>query len=30
MVGALLFSKDANELALQPIERMIDKVNKIA
>ena len=28
--GALLFSKDANELALGPIERMIEKVNKIA
>ena len=29
-LGALLFSKDANDLALRPIERMIDKVNKIA
>jgi hypothetical protein len=28
--GALMFSKDANDLALRPIERMIDKVNKIA
>ena len=25
-----MFSKDANELALAPIERMIEKVNKIA
>ncbi len=25
-----MFSKDANDLALRPIERMIDKVNKIA
>lgn len=24
--GAMLFSKDANDLALRPIERMIDKV----
>jgi hypothetical protein len=29
-LGALLFSKDANDLALRPIERMIEKVNKIA
>jgi class 3 adenylate cyclase len=29
-VGSLLFSMDANELALRPIERMIEKVNKIA
>ena len=29
-VGALLFSKDANEYALRPIERMIEKVKKIA
>jgi hypothetical protein len=29
-VGALMFSKDANELALRPIERMIEKVNRIA
>jgi hypothetical protein len=29
-LGALFFSKDANELALRPIERMIEKVNKIA
>ena len=29
-VGALLFSKDANDLALRPIERMIEKVKKIA
>jgi hypothetical protein len=28
--GSLMFSKDANDLALRPIERMIDKVNKIA
>jgi len=28
--GAMMFSKDANDLVLQPIERMIDKVNKIA
>lgn len=25
-MGALLFSKDANDLALRPIERMIEKV----
>jgi hypothetical protein len=25
-----MFSKDANDLALRPIERMIDKINKIA
>jgi len=25
-LGALMFSKDANDLALRPIERMIDKV----
>lgn len=25
-----MFSKDANDLALRPIERMIRKVNKIA
>lgn len=29
-MGALLFSKDANDLALRPIERMIEKVNLIA
>ena len=29
-VGALLFSKDANDLALGPIERMRDKVIQIA
>jgi len=29
-MGAMLFSKDANDLALRPIERMIIKVNKIA
>lgn len=29
-MGALLFSKDANDLALSPIERMITKVNEIA
>lgn len=28
--GALLFSKDANDLALGPIERMRDKVIAIA
>jgi hypothetical protein len=28
--GSLMFSKDANDLALRPIERMIEKVNKIA
>ncbi|EGR28579.1 hypothetical protein IMG5_172520 [Ichthyophthirius multifiliis] len=28
--AALLFSKDANDLALRPIERMINKVNQIA
>ncbi len=28
--ASLFFSKDANDLALRPIERMIDKVNKIA
>ena len=28
--GSMMFSKDANELALRPLERMIDKVNKIA
>ena len=26
----MLFSKDANKLALRPIEQMIEKVNKIA
>ena len=29
-LGALFFSKDANDLALRPIERMIEKVEKIA
>lgn len=29
-LGALLFSKDANDLALRPIERMIEKVKQIA
>lgn len=29
-LGALLFSKDANDLALRPIERMIEKVKMIA
>lgn len=29
-LGAMFFSKDANDLALRPIERMIEKVNKIA
>ena len=28
--GAMLFSKDTNDLALRPIEKMIEKVNKIA
>ena len=28
--GAMLFSRDANVLALRPIEMMIEKVNKIA
>lgn len=28
--GALMFSKDANDLALRPLERMIDKVKKMA
>jgi hypothetical protein len=28
--GSMMFSKDANDLALRPIERMIDTVNKIA
>jgi len=30
ILGAMIFSKDANDLALRPIERMIEKVNKIA
>jgi class 3 adenylate cyclase len=30
MLAAISFSKDANELALAPLERMIDKVNQIA
>jgi hypothetical protein len=29
-IGALMFSKDANDIALRPIERMIEKVKKIA
>lgn len=29
-VGAYFFTKDANDLALKPIARMIEKVNKIA
>ncbi|EGR33596.1 hypothetical protein IMG5_048380 [Ichthyophthirius multifiliis] len=29
-MAALLFSKDVNDLALRPIERMIEKVNQIA
>ena len=29
-MGALMFSKDADKLALRPIERMIEKVNRIA
>ena len=28
--GALIFAKDANDLVLKPIERMIIKVNGIA
>ena len=28
--GAMLFSKDANELVIVPIEAMIQKVNRIA
>ena len=28
--GALMFSKDANDLALRPLERMIDKVKRMA
>lgn len=28
--GALSFSKDANDLALRPIERMIERINEIA
>ncbi len=28
--GALMFSKDMNEIALQPLEVMIELVNKIA
>jgi len=28
--GAMMFTKDANDLALTPIERMINKVNTIA
>ena len=29
-IGALTFSKDANDLALRPLERMVSKVNRIA
>ena len=29
-LAAILFSKDANDLALMPIERMIQKVNRLA
>jgi hypothetical protein len=29
-MGAIMFAKDANDIALRPIERMIEKVNKIA
>lgn len=29
-LGALYFSKDANLLILEPVEAMIEKVNKIA
>jgi hypothetical protein len=28
--GAMFFSKDANDLVIQPIEAMIQKVNRIA
>ncbi|CAK87607.1 unnamed protein product (macronuclear) [Paramecium tetraurelia] len=28
--GAMMFSKDSNDLALRPLERMIEKINKIA
>jgi len=28
--GALWFSSDVNEIALQPLEKMIEKVNRIA
>jgi len=30
VLGALFFSKDANDLALRPIERMIEKVKQMA
>jgi hypothetical protein len=30
LLAAMIFSKDANNLALHPIERMINKVNRIA
>jgi hypothetical protein len=29
-MGALWFSADVNEIALQPLEKMIEKVNRIA
>lgn len=29
-MGALWFSSDVNEIALQPLEKMIEKVNRIA
>ena len=29
-LGALWFSQDVNEIALQPLEKMIEKVNRIA
>lgn len=29
-MGALMFSKDATDLALRPIEKMIENVNRIA
>ena len=29
-ISALFFSKDVNDLALRPIEKMMEKVNKIA
>ena len=29
-VGALIFSKEANDLVIQPIEDMLQKVNRIS
>jgi len=29
-MGAMFFSSDVNEIALHPLEKMIEKVNKIA